>query len=62
MEGLRYLGMVAPMSRKPDVTKATEDWLSLPPELLPPYELDPVVRKRVGKVIAEAVGQLVSKR
>ena len=55
------------MSRTPDYTKSTEDRLSLPPEPLPPYELDPAfatpaVRKRVGKVIAEAMGQLISKR
>jgi hypothetical protein len=50
-----------------DVTNLSEDGLVLPPDPLPPYELDPafdnpVVRKRIGEVIAKAVGQRISKR
>jgi hypothetical protein len=50
-----------------DVTNLSEDGLVLPPDPLPPYELDPAfdnpaVRKRIGEVIAKAVGQRISKR
>ena len=67
---VRYWGMVCTMSQlgsEPDVTILTEDRLLLPQDPLPPYELDPAfdrqdVRKRIGEVIAKAMGRRISKR
>ena len=70
VEWLGTGGWWCPMAQfadKPDVTNLSEDRLVLSPDPLPPYELDPafdnpVVRKRIGEVIAKAVGQRISKR
>jgi hypothetical protein len=58
--------MSQPIVGKPALDTAAEDVTLQSQEVLPPYELDPAfdnlaVRKRIGEVIAKAMGQRIPK-
>jgi len=55
------------LAKKPDRDWSGDHWISQSQKLLPPYELDPmfdnpVIRNRIGEVIAKAVEKRIRKR